>query len=163
MLGADGLREGEGVKLVDMSPSLQARVRASIAKEAARTRARPSDAPTVTLGGKKRASKAKDSGPNATEDEYNDRFLDGKGVYEAITLRLPGGSRYTPDWMSVEHVGFDFDGVKQSVVTLTEVKGSHRFPSEGRSRLAFDVAKKEFPMFRFVWAKKTKSGEWEFK
>ena len=55
------------MKLVDMSPALQARVRASIAKEAARTRARPSDAPAVTLGGKKRPSKANTSGPNATE------------------------------------------------------------------------------------------------
>ena len=151
------------MNLKDLNPSLQARVRAALASGCVRGGVSSSGKPTVTLGGKKRASKAKDSGPNATEDEYNDRFLDGKGVYEAITLRLPGGSRYTPDWMSVEHVGFDFDGVKQSVVTLTEVKGSHRFPSEGRSRLAFDVAKKEFPMFRFVWAKKTKSGEWEFK
>jgi len=145
------------MKLVDMSPALQARVRASIAKEAARTRARPSDAPTVTLGGKKWPSKAKASGPNATEAEYNRLFLGGKGRYEAVALRLPGGAKYTPDWMSVS-----FGGNEQvQVITLTEVKGSHRFPSEGRSRLAFDVAKKEFPMFRFVWAKKTKSGEWE--
>lgn len=111
--------------------------------------------PTVTLGGKKRHSKATESGPNATEAEYNARFLGGKGVYEAITLRLPGGSKYTPDWMWVDPEG--------GRVHLVEVKGSHRFPSEGRSRLAFDVAKKEFPMFRFVWAKKTKRGEWEFK
>lgn len=151
------------MKLKDLNPSLRARVRAAMASGGIRGVVSSSGKPTVTLGGKKRPSKDNKSGPNATEAEYNARFLDGRGVYEAITLRLPGGSRYTPDWMTVEHVGFDFEGVKQSVVTFHEVKGSYRFPSEGRSRLAFNVARVQFPQFRFVWAKKCRNGEWEVK
>lgn len=123
-----------------------------------RGRVPASGKPTVALGGKKRPSKAKGTGPNATEAEYNRLFLGGKGMYEAITLRLPGGSKYTPDWMTVDHVGFDFDGVKQSVVTLHEVKGSFRFPSEGRALTAFREARVAFPMFRFVWYVKTRAG-----
>jgi hypothetical protein len=133
---------------------------AALARQAVLTRPKAGNAPTVTLGGKKRPSNAKTSGPNSTEAEYNCFFLGGDGMYEAITLRLPGGARYTPDWMSVEFVE-KIVGDPVFRISFHEVKGSHRFPSEGRSRLAFEVAKKEFPMFRFVWAKKTKSGEWE--
>ena len=40
--------------------------------------------------------------PNKTEAEYNRRYLGGLGKYESVSLRLPGGSRYTPDWQSAE-------------------------------------------------------------
>lgn len=91
-------------------------------------------------------------GPNKTEQAYNLRFLAGEGRYEAITLRLPGGSRYTPDWMSVCPLGY---------VHLHEVKGAYRHPSQGRALTAWREARAAFPCFRFHWA--VWSGrEWRF-
>ena len=87
--------------------------------------------------------------PNRTEAEYNRAVLAGRGIYEPIVLRLPGGN-YTPDWMTV-------DGATGRV-TFHEVKGSYRFPSEGRALLAFRSAAAAFPVFRFVWAQRQKGG-----
>lgn len=90
--------------------------------------------------------------PNKTEAEYNEKVLESKGRYEAVTLRLPGGN-YTPDWMTID------DGE----VTLHEVKGAYRFGSESRAVLAFRTAASMFPFFRFVWAQKQKGGQWVVK
>lgn len=96
-------------------------------------------------------------GPNATELAYAREFLSVGGritaAYEGITFRLPGGSRYTPDWYS-------FDGGTHSVV---EVKGSYRFGSHGRAWTAFREARAAFPEFRFVWAERQKDGTWREK
>lgn len=89
--------------------------------------------------------------PNKTEAEYNRLYLGGSGRYEAVTLRLPGGSRYTPDWMTVE------DGV----TVLHEVKGGYRLHSHGRALTAWREAVAAFPQFRFVWATRHGTGEWE--
>jgi hypothetical protein len=89
--------------------------------------------------------------PNRTEAEYNRAVLAGRGTYEPLVLRLPGGN-YTPDWMTV-------DG-ETGRITLHEVKGSYRFPSEGRALLAFRSAAAAFPVFRFVWAQRQKGGRW---
>ena len=84
----------------------------------------------------------------ATEKRYQRDVLLGKGRFEPITLVLPGGSRYTPDFLTVE------DGVP----TLTEVKGSYRLGSQGRALTAFREAASAFPFFRFVWAEEQKGG-----
>ena len=141
------------MRLEDLNPALRARVRAAMGLGGVRGRVKPSCKPTVKLGGKTRPSKAKTADPNATEAEYNRRFLAGAGIYEGVTLRLPGGSRYTPDWLSVCTLGF---------VHLHEVKGAHRFPSEGRALTAWREAKAAFPMFRFHWAAESADG-WEFR
>lgn len=100
----------------------------------------------------RRAISGARKGPNKTEQAYNLRFLAGEGRYEAITLRLPGGSRYTPDWMSVCPLGY---------VHLHEVKGAYRHPSQGRALTAWREARAAFPCFRFHWA--VWSGrEWRF-
>jgi len=52
---------------------------------------------------------------------------------------------------------FEDDGA----VYLVEVKGSHRFPSEGRALTAWREARAAFPFFVFMWVRKTKSGVWE--
>lgn len=143
-----------GLKLVDMSPGLRLRVQQALAAgggSVARPKAK--NAPETCCSLRTGRSKAGSSGPNATEAEYNRIFLAGRGKYEAVTLRLPGGSRYTPDWMSVD----------EGRVSLHEVKGAHRFPSEGRALTAWREARAAFPEFGFYWAKKTKAGEWEFK
>ena len=73
---------------------------------------------------------------------YNGECLGGRGRFEAVTLRLPGGGRYTPDFMTID------DGV----VTFHEVKGSYRLGSQGRAYTAFHEAAAYYPMWRFVWA-----------
>ena len=77
-----------------------------------------------------------------TEERYNRDVLHGKGRFEAVTLRLPGGGRYTPDFMTID------DGV----VTFHEVKGSYRLGSQGRAFTAFHDAAAYYPIWRFVWA-----------
>ena len=86
-----------------------------------------------------RAAEGKQS---KTEQKYNREVLGGKGRFEAVTLHLPGGGRYTPDFMTID------DGV----VTFHEVKGSYRLGSQGRAYTAFHEAAAYYPMWRFVWA-----------
>ena len=87
-----------------------------------------------------------------TEERYNRDVLGGKGRFEAVTLRLPGGGRYTPDFMTID------DGI----VTFHEVKGSYRLGSQGRAFTAFHDAAAYYPMWRFVWARWTGKA-WERK
>jgi len=101
--------------------------------------------------GAKVAIRAKRREPNKTEAEYNRRYLGGLGKYEAVSLRLPGGSRYTPDWQSVGADGR---------VTFHEVKGSYRFGSHGRAATAFRECVAAFPEFDFVWAVRNADGSW---
>ncbi len=89
------------------------------------------------------------AGPNKTEARYNNERLGGKGRYEAITFRLPGGSRYTPDYY-------------EPPMTVHEVKGAYRFGSHGRALTAFKEARAAFRAFRFVWAEWTGEG-WTIK
>ena len=89
-----------------------------------------------------------------TEKRYNALCLYGHGRFEAVCLYLPGGGRYTPDFMTM-------DG---GVVTFHEVKGSYRLQSQGRAYTAFHEAAAAFPCFRFVWATETKTkGKFEIK
>jgi hypothetical protein len=92
--------------------------------------------------------------PNKTEAEYKRRYLGGLGKYESVSLRLPGGSRYTPDWQSVAADGR---------VTFHEVKGSYRFGSHGRAATAFRECAAAFPEFNFVWAVRSADGSWVLK
>lgn len=86
-----------------------------------------------------RAAEAKQT---QTERRYNRDCLGGRGRFAPVALRLPGGGRYTPDFMTVD------DGV----VTFHEVKGSYRLGSQGRAFTAFHEAAAYYPMWRFVWA-----------
>lgn len=77
-----------------------------------------------------------------TEERYQRDVLGGRGRFEAVSLRLPGGGRYTPDFMTID------DGR----VTFHEVKGSYRLGSQGRAYTAFHEAAAYYPIWRFVWA-----------
>lgn len=91
---------------------------------------------------------------SGAERRYQRDVLKGEGLFEAITLKLPGGSRYTPDFLTID------DGVP----TLHEVKGSYRLGSEGRAHTAFHEAAARFSgIFRFVWATLEKGGRWNVK
>lgn len=96
----------------------------------------------------RRAIRGEPKGPNKTEERFNLEILGGRGLYEAITLRLPGGSRYTPDWVVID----------EGRVMLFEVK-SYRHHSEGRALTAFREARAVFTCFSFGWWVWT-GGEW---
>jgi len=148
------------MKLEDMSPALKARVEEALARQRVGT---AQDGPQASGAAMTcpaavervtRERRAGSCGPNKTEAEYNRLHLHGKGLYEALTLRLPGGSRYTPDWVVIGEGG---------AVELHEVKGSYRFGSHGRAATAFREAVAAFPCFAFVWAVRGKGGVWSVK
>lgn len=136
------------IRLADCNPSLRRRIELAIGKYPV--------APSSHSAKEKCAAPArnrKQKGPNKTESRYNSDILQGNGMYEAITLRLPGGSRYTPDWVTVGDNGR---------IILHEVKGSYRFPSHGRALTAWREARVAFPFFKFVWAVKNSADGWKF-
>lgn len=85
--------------------------------------------------------------PNATEAAFNRDILGGGGIFEGMSFKIAGGHRYTPDFIVSTHSGIE----------AYEVKGSYRFPSEGRARLAFDDARERYPSIRFYWYRKDKT------
>lgn len=98
----------------------------------------------------------KPKGPNKTEQLFNREMLGDLGMYEAIRLRLPGGSFYTPDYcLSV------FDPQEQRYeTTVYEVKGTYRFGSHWRALTAFREARAAFPFLKFHWYERQKGGGW---
>lgn len=143
-----------GLRYSDLNPGLRSRVDAVLGSRGIGSRGKAGKPFLGRPASLARHRGGRPNGPNATEREYNVRFLAGKGLYEAVILRLPGGSRYTPDFMSVCPLGF---------VHLHEVKGAYRFHSEGRALTAWREARAAFPMFRFHWAVKVRGGGWEFR
>ena len=98
----------------------------------------------------------KPKGPNKTEQLFNREMLGGLGQYEAVTLRLPGGSRYSPDFLTSV-----FDPQEQRYeTTVYEVKGSYKLGSHGRALTAFREARAAFPFLTFKWYEKQKGGGW---
>ena len=142
------------LKLSDMPDALRRRVEAALAKQggSSRTATVAENLDAARAGSEREVGKGGCSrGPNKTEAEYNRLHLHGKGLYEAVTLRLPGGSRYTPDWVVIGEGG---------TVELHEVKGPYSFGSHGRAVTAFREAVAAFPCFAFVWAVRGKGGAW---
>jgi hypothetical protein len=106
-------------------------------------------------------------GPNKTEAAFRDWFLSTHLVeahelhYEGLTFRLPGGSRYTPDWvlcmpLLVMPVRDDPKGA--FFLTCFEVKGSYRLGSHGRALTAFREARAAFQNIKFRWFEKSGGG-----
>jgi hypothetical protein len=82
------------------------------------------------------------AGPNAVESRLRDHLSPSYGraqwLYEQITLRLPAGTLYTPDWTVWE---------KDQLLALIEVKGPHIH--RGASLEKFKAARAAFPHFDF--------------
>jgi hypothetical protein len=91
--------------------------------------------------------RVKGKGPNATEAAFNRDILGGGGIFEGMSFKIAGGHRYTPDFIVSTPSGIE----------AYEVKGSYRFPSEGRARLAFDDARERYPSIKFYWFRKDKT------
>jgi hypothetical protein len=92
--------------------------------------------------------------PNRTEMEFRVWFSthhgSGDGLeYETLTFRLPGGSRYTPDFICWRLNGG---------IACFEVKGSYKLGSHGRALTAFREARAAFPSVKFRWFEKSGGG-----
>ncbi len=101
--------------------------------------------PAHAKPGGTRGKSAQPRRPNKTEERFNRDMLGGRGVYEGLTFRLPGGSRYTPDWVWFHR------GEGGMSIFCVEVKGSYRFGSQGRALVAFREARAAFPLITFSW------------
>lgn len=80
---------------------------------------------------------------NSGEQQYLRDILHGDGEFEAIAFKLPGGSRYTPDFACWSPEGR---------LTVHEVKGNYHLHSHGRAVTAFKECAAHFPHVTFVWA-----------
>ena len=76
-------------------------------------------------------------------------FRDCDVRYEAIKLRLPSGTTYTPDFSIFQPSGR---------LLLVEVKGSYRLGSASKSAHAFKEAVSAFPEISFRHATASKDG-----
>ena len=90
--------------------------------------------------------------PNKTEAAWMEqarRIHPGAIIrYEPFTLRLPSGTRYTPDVVAIAPDG--------SVLAIYEVKGPHIH--NARSIHALKEAKAAFPFWTFHFSQLTKDG-----
>lgn len=143
-----------GIRLSDLPESYQRQARAQMqarwdAEEREWAQTHGNDG--ATQGRKDARTQAKDGktkkprGPNKTETRFNKEWLNCAGNYEAITFKLPGGCRYTPDWV-VKRLGR---------IECYEVKGPHKFPSENRAQVAWSDAAAAYPMMLFMWVRWT--------
>lgn len=139
-----------GIKLDTLPPALRAQVEAKLkAEDKRRLASSPVNAHRIAQDA---AAPCKRQ-PNKTEARYAAEMLRGLDArYEAVTFRLSNGHRYTPDWVVFDSAG--------RLLSCHEVKGSYRFHSHGRARLAFDQAALEFPGITWFWATLTGRG-WE--
>ena len=89
--------------------------------------------------------------PNKTERalmDYAERIWpDCKIAYETITLRLPSGTKYTPDVIVTRG---------NAIIAILEGKGPHIHNQ--RSIHAFKEALAAFPQFKFYFCQLTKAG-----
>lgn len=87
---------------------------------------------------------------SSAERRFNADFLEGRGKFEAVTLHLPGGSKYTGDFLvTCPQIGMP---------VICEVKGSYRLQSHARAATAFKTACAVYPEFTFCWAEQEKGG-----
>lgn len=96
---------------------------------------------------------SKHKGPNKTELEYATRlgyeFPGCKPLFEGLKLKLATDQVYSPDWVV---------RLTDGQILCVEVKNAaYQHASYGRSKMAFNYAKLEWP-FKFRWAEKTKEG-----
>jgi hypothetical protein len=134
-----------GITIDDLPEKYREQVRRQLNQTRGAVTGAEQGVPAKEAGGKRREQ-------NKTELEYNRRYLDNQGLYERVTFHLPGGSRYTPDYMTVDSEGR---------ITFHEVKGSYRLHSHGRARTAFRECVAAYPMFFWVWATRQSSGEYK--
>jgi len=73
-------------------------------------------------------------------------------LFEAMTLKLRNGHKYTADFCVIT------DGKILLVEVKQKAKNNFRHPSYNRSKMAFSQAGIDFPVFSYRWAEKTVTG-----
>ena len=110
-----------------------------------RRKPQPATVAPVTAPGK---AERKAAEPNQTEREAEAllcRLCDlTGGIYEGLAVPMAEHT-FTPDWY--------YPGARVAV----EVKGTKRHASQGRSRLAFDLAREKMPGLTWIWMEKRKA------
>ena len=87
-----------------------------------------------------------------TEMEFENIYLRNKPhKFQPFTFHMENGLRYRPDFYTPEDR------------TFYEIKGGYRLHSHGRSMLAFNQCRVEFPEFTWKLAIKTKDAGWAIK
>lgn len=91
--------------------------------------------------------------PNQTEGAFRRLHIPHDAIhvrYSLISVNV-AGHRYTPDWTW-------YEGGR---LHAAEVKGTYRHASHGRSRLAYDQARIDYPEIAWVWAEMQEDGSFE--
>lgn len=82
-------------------------------------------------------------------------------VWEGISLRLRNGHRYLPDLVCIPKKlllrGME---VPQSILLVEVKNAAYKLPSYGRSKLAYDQAKLDWPEYEYAFMVKGKDGTW---
>jgi hypothetical protein len=141
-------------RLDQLPPALRAQIEKQIAKEdaAASGNPGPCSGPLVTpeQPNSKKERKLAPKAQTKTEADFNRRYLAGAGMFEAMAFKMPGGSRYTPDFVTYDE--------KNKIYSCYEVKGSFKLSSHGRALTAFKETAAAFPGIRFFWATRQDDG-----
>lgn len=89
------------------------------------------------------------------ERDYNDELMArGYEVHpHGITLHLPGGVDYTPDFVA-------WAGQVYPLIVIFEVKGNLRMKNARDSRTRFRIAAGLYPCFMWVWVTRDHRGQW---
>lgn len=151
----------------DFPPAIQEQIRRKLAATAVPHAASPAvpgssdsgmegrrgvSGPQARSGAASRPRLAGSKGPNQNEQRFLRTHLlplychGQQIVYEGVTFKLPGGSRYTPDYTV-------FDTEEGFAIVCYEVKGGYRLGSEGRAYTAFRECRAAYPHIRFEWWK----------
>lgn len=139
-------------KLTDLPPDLRAQIEKQIAKEdaAALCNPGPGSGPLVTPETVKAQRKLAPKAQTKTEAEFNRCYLSGAGLFEGLSFKMPGGSRYTPDFVTYDE--------KEKIYSCYEVKGCFKLGSHGRALTAFKETAALFKGVRFFWATRQDDG-----
>lgn len=70
-----------------------------------------------------------------------------------LTLHLPGGVNYTPDFVA-------WTGEVYPLVIVFEVKGNLKMKNARDSRTRFKIAAGLYPCFMWVWVTRARDGRW---
>lgn len=153
-------------KLEDLPPRMRLQAERTLAQDG-KPRAmqrNPQDernteaSPSVTKRRKVRPpiTMAKKNEQSSAERQFNAEFLGNRGKFEALTLHLPGGAKYTPDFLMKGWLS------PSDLIMLFEVKGSYRLQSHSRAATAFKTSCAVYPEFVFCWAEQQKTkGIWK--
>lgn len=139
-------------KLDQLPAPLRAQIEKQIAAEDAAAGIQKPGAAEPAADPAKAKRKLAPKAQTKTEAEFNRRYLSGSGIFEGLSFKMPGGSRYTPDFVT-------YDEITQKY-SCYEVKGCYKLSSHGRALTAFKETAALFKGVRFFWASRNDDGSY---